>query len=141
MRTDAVAVRTTLVVLRYRFDIRVGTGEQLLAEEAEILAFTGTDSQVEVLSVSDTQRLLTASPTANVSDAQAQEIFSEVIESIDVWTSELEKSARSAGERLLESHDRVRSAVRLRTSGDRVDVQLPVDVLGVFVLIPGKKVS
>jgi superfamily II DNA or RNA helicase len=141
MRTDAVGVRTTLVVLRYRFDIRVGTGEQLLAEEAEILAFTGTDSQVEVLSVSDTQRLLTASPTANVSDAQAEEIFSEVIESNDTWMSELEKSALSAGERLLESHNRVRSAVRLRTSGDRVDVQLPVDVLGIFVLIPGKKVS
>ena len=139
MRTDAVATKTTVVVLRYRFDIHSGSGEQLLAEEAEILAFTGSDGTYTFLGNEETLGLLASRPTANVADAQAREVFSETLSASQHWIPELEKAAQEAAGRLLDSHNRVRSAVRLRTRGDRVDAQLPVDVLGVFVLLPGRR--
>ena len=87
----------------------------------------------------ETLGLIASRPTANVADAQAREVFSETLSASQHWIPELEKAAQEAADRLLDSHNRVRSAVRLRTRGDRVDAQLPVDVLGVFVLLPGRR--
>jgi hypothetical protein len=48
----------------------------------------------------------------------------------------LESAARSRAAELLEAHRRVRSAARLRGVSQRVEPQLPPDILGVYVFLP-----
>jgi superfamily II DNA or RNA helicase len=140
IRTDAVTTRTTLLVARFRFDLFIGAGaNQLLAEDAAVLAFTGPPDRPTWLGLEAAEELLAAQPVGNVAAGQAREVIDEVVEAAGSWLSELNEFARQAAERLLRSHQRARSAVRLRTGSDRVEPRLPADVLGLYVLLPGKR--
>lgn len=142
VRTDAVSTRTTLLVVRYRFDLHLGGGaNQLLAEDAGVLAFTGSPDAPVWFSGDDVDRLLTAEATANVSDAQAREVINETLDGAAALLPHLEVLAHEAAQRLRESHNRARTSVRMRTNADRVEVRTPVDVLGVYVLLPGKRAN
>jgi superfamily II DNA or RNA helicase len=140
IRTDAVAARTTLLVARYRFDLFVGAdANQLLAEDAAVLAFTGTPDKPEWLDADAAEQLLAAQPNGNVAPGQAQEIIDEMLATSGEWLLTLDQFANAAADRLLDSHRRVRSALRMGTRSDRVEARLPVDVLGLYVLLPGKR--
>jgi hypothetical protein len=140
IRTGAVTTRTTLLVARYRFDLFVGVdADQLLAEDAAVLAFAGTPDQPEWLDADTAEQLLAAQPDGNVAPGQAKELIDEMLETSGSWLPALDRFALDAAERLLSSHHRVRSALRLRTGSDRVEPRLPVDVLGLYVLLPGKR--
>jgi hypothetical protein len=52
-----------------------------------------------------------------------------------VWPH-LDNLARRRGEELLQAHRRVRTAARLRGVQQRVEPQLPPDILGVYVFLP-----
>jgi len=139
IRTDAVTTRTTLIVARYRFDLFVGNdANQLLAEDAAVLAFNGTPTQPQWLDALTAEQLLAAQPVGNVAHGQAKEVIDEVLAASGSWLSALDQFASTAAMSLLESHHRVRSALKLRTGSDRVEARLPVDVLGLYVLLPGK---
>jgi superfamily II DNA or RNA helicase len=142
IRTDAVTTRTTLLVARYRFDLFVGAeANQLLAEDAAVLAFTGDPNQPDWLDPEQAELLLAAQPVANVASGQAREVVDEMLGAAAGWLPQLDEYAREAANRLLHSHHRARAAVRLRTSSDRVEARLPVDVLGLYVLLPGKRAA
>ena len=142
VRTDAVSKKTTVLVVRQRFDIHVGAeGNQLLAEEAAALAFTGPVDSPEWVVGDDLEALLKADAVANVSDQQAKEFTQEALVSVPHLAEHLDRFASDAAERLLISHNRARSAVRLRTGADRVLPRLPVDILGVYVLLPGRRAA
>ena len=140
IRTDAVATRTTLLVARCRFDLFVGTdANQLLAEDAAVLAFTGDPHEPDWLDPDLAELLLNAQPVANVASGQAREVVDEMLGAAAGWLPQLDEYAGEAANRLLHSHHRARAAVRLRTASDRVEARLPVDVLGLYVLLPGKR--
>lgn len=142
MRTDAVTSRTTLLVVRYRFDLFVGSNQrQLLAEDAAVLAFAGDPLTPEWLDSKSAEALLDAQPVGNVAPPQQREVVAEMLDASAAWLPGLDSFARQAAERLLHSHQRVRAAARIRTGSDRVDPRLPVDVLGLYVLLPGKRVA
>jgi superfamily II DNA or RNA helicase len=141
-RTDAVSVKTTLLVVRYRFDLHLGGGaNQLLAEDAAVLAFTGNSESPLWIAADDVDRLLMADATANVSDAQAREVISEELDGAALLLPHLDRLAADAAQQLRESHNRARTTVRMRTVADRVDARTPADVLGVYVLLPGKRAN
>ncbi len=140
LRTDAVTERTALIVARYRFDLFVGAdATQLLAEDAAVLAFHGNPSQPNWLSGEEAETLLSVQPTGNVASGQAREVITEFIDAAGGWLPSLDAFAQAAADRLLQSHQRVRTAVRLRTTSDRVEPRRPADVLGLYVLLPGKR--
>jgi len=142
VRTDAVSTRTTLAVVRHRFDIHIGSGDQqLLAEDAAIHAYTGPANEPAWVEAGSLEQLLRAEANANVSDQQAREFMQATLTELPSLLPELGRFASEAAERLLESHNRARSAVRLRTGADSVEPRLPVDVLGVYVLLPAKRVA
>ena len=142
IRTDAVTARTTLLVARYRFDLFVGANaNQLLAEEAAVLAFTGDPSSPQWLAPTDAEALLSAQPVANVAPGQAREVVDEMLAAGPGWLPILDGFARTAADHLLESHQRVRTALRERSARDRVEPRPPVDVLGLYVLLPGRRAS
>ncbi len=140
MRTAAVARLTVLLLIRYRFDLysqQRGLTRQLLAEDAGVLAFTGDPRSPIWLPSDHAHGLLTARPAGNVSAEQAQEFVTTMLAAAPTWRPALDDQARARAEALLDSHRRVRESIRLRSASYRVEPQLPPDVLGVYVLLPG----
>ncbi len=140
IRTQAVATRTTLLLLRLRYHIvtqRDDRESALLAEECQIAGFTGAPAAAQWLPPELLEPLLAAEPVANITPQQATQFLQQVTQTIDLLRPTLDDFAATRGQALLEAHTRVRTAARLR--GIRYDVRphLPVDVLGLYVLLPG----
>lgn len=141
IRTDAVTRWTTLLLLRLRYHLLTFRGEQstqLLAEDAQAVAFEGTPDHPRWLEPDAALRLYDAQPTENISAQQAAEFVRRVIDNIARLRPTLDQIARQRGEALLDAHRRVRRAARL--SGVRHDVrtELPADVLGIYIYLPAR---
>jgi superfamily II DNA or RNA helicase len=145
IRTDAVERRTTLLLLRLRFDIvtaaRAGGERVQLAEDAAIVAFEGPPDEPAWLPPDRIEPLLEATPTANLPSGQASDLVSRVVEGIDHLVPHLEETARARAEEIREAHARVRRAARATGVRTTVEPRLPVDVLGIYVLVPAPRSS
>lgn len=133
-RTTAVSVVTTLVVARLRFEL-VTSKANLLAEDVLVAGFSQNDGALSWLSVEDAMALLDAPATGNVVQFQAEEFLSEALSTHHKWRGGLEDLAQLHGERLKDSHRRVRVASRSRGEVE-VKLMLPIDIIGVYVLLP-----
>jgi hypothetical protein len=140
IRSDAVTVLTTVLLVRHRFDLtnqREGRTVRLLAEDAGIAAFTGLPTAPTWLAPADAEQLLDAAPTGNVSPEQAREFLGDVLDAAPTWLPALDEDARRRAADLLDAHRRVREAVQRRAASYSVEPRLPPDVLGIYVLLPG----
>jgi hypothetical protein len=139
IKTDAVAKRTTALLVRLRFDIVTKRGRKTttqLAEDAAVLAFERAPADAVWLDGEAAERLMDAEPTGNVSDAQATELVQTVIDGIEHLRPKLDDEAHGRARNLQEAHERVRQAARATTTTSSVEPKLPVDVLGVYVFLP-----
>ncbi|HOU14098.1 MAG TPA: helicase-related protein [Anaerolineae bacterium] len=139
IRTRAVAIRTTLLLLRLRYHLvtqRDGQTVELLAEDCQTVGFTGAPETAQWLTSDAVEALLNAEPAGNIAPQQATQFLERVLDGFDRLRPHLEETAQARGAALLEAHQRVRTAARLK--GTRVDVRphLPPDVLGIYVLLP-----
>ena len=135
--TDAVQTVTTVYLLRLRHQLsylRRLQPFQMMAEETVAVAAQGRSNPVW-LSDANVAQLLQSTPTSNL---PRELITREVQQSIDFAKanqSHLEQLAKARAQSLLEDHRRVRNA-----SDDigkySVTPCLPVDVIGVYVLLP-----
>jgi hypothetical protein len=80
--------------------------------------------------------LLMAQPDANVHAEQARDFLQKVLDGFEALRPYLNKVAVQRGEALLEQHRRVRTAVRWQGVSQRVEPQLPPDVLGIYIYLP-----
>ena len=139
IRTDAVSRRTTLLLVRNRFDVvttRSGGERVLLAEDAGVIAFAGPPDDPEWLGPEAVARLLDAVPSANVAAEQATGFIARVVANAATLSKQLAIEAGRRADELLASHRRVRSQSGVRGVRYRVSAHLPPDVLGVYVLLP-----
>ena len=139
IRTSVVQRRTTLLLVRYRFDIvtKRGNGEESqLAEETRVLAFRGAPHEAEWLTEEEAETLLPAQPSGNIHDEQKATFIGQVVEEYERLRGHIEREAERRAAVLLESHRRVREEAKLRGVTHRVSAQLPPDVLGIYVLLP-----
>ena len=139
IRTSAVTIRTTLLLVRFRFhiiSIRDNVEKPLLAEDCRLLAFTGSPENAVWLEDSAAESLLLAKADENISPEQASGFISKVAEGYGHLLPHLEDAARQRGEELLDAHQRVRKASKARNVSYRVEPHLPPDVLGIFVYLP-----
>ncbi len=139
VRTTAVTTRTTLLVARYRFHLRLpsrtGT-RQLVAEDVATLAFEGAPAKAQWLAPESVEPLLHAEPSGNVPAQQAAQFLARSLDGLpDVATHLAEHGEQLAG-RLLDAHRRVRQASAEVVRGLKVTVEPGADVLGVFVFVP-----
>jgi superfamily II DNA or RNA helicase len=140
MRTDSVAKRTTLLLVRFRMHLtlpaRTGT-RRLVAEDAGILAYRGRPAAPDWLPDEEVEALLDAQPTGNVPADLAADDLDRAIGQLDALATHLDAEAAARAERLRESHARVREASRQSgTTRITVEPHTPVDVLGVYVYLP-----
>jgi hypothetical protein len=84
-----------------------------------------------------TSLLQQAKPVSDVTKAMKQVEISELLQRLEELQPDLEKFARERAEELLQSHRRVRTMTQ--EGRIRVTPQLPMDILGIFILQPGRK--
>jgi superfamily II DNA or RNA helicase len=138
LRTQAVAVRTTLLLVRLRFHVdtrRSHHSQVLLAEDAALLAFTGSPSSPEWLAADYAETLISAPPAANVPLELTVRQAKTAIDGLKDLAPALNQVADERAAALRDAHRRVRDAARA-TGTVAVTAQHPVDVLGVYVMLP-----
>jgi superfamily II DNA or RNA helicase len=138
IRTNAVTITTTLLLVRYRFDIELrqrAETSRLLAEDLDVLGFEGPPSEPTWIDTSRVTDLLDAEATQNIDPEQRERFLSLVVRGQDALGPELESRAYQHAEVLAETHRRIRAGARA-TGRIEVNPHLPVDVLGLFLLVP-----
>lgn len=142
--TRQVTRRTTVYLLRLRHQIAVEKrGEDgkftlshsLLAEECLGVAVEGS-STPRVVTQYDALALLSAEPARNMDGAQKELFIRAGVEAVESLRPVFEEIAYARASELLEDHRRVREASDARGIRYSVTPALPVDVIGVYVLIP-----
>jgi superfamily II DNA or RNA helicase len=139
IRTAQVERRMTLLLLRFRYHIITTRGAEekpLLAEDCQVLAFAGSPQSAEWLDGATAERLLGLIPDSNINSDQAGEFVRKVEEGFESIRPHLDDVARQRGVELLDAHQRVRRASKVRNSQYSVVPQLPSDVLGIYVYLP-----
>jgi hypothetical protein len=135
--TAAVAARTTLLVVRFRYHLRIGAtdGETLLAEEIVPVACTGSADAPTWLASDSGEQLLAARPERNLVPTAIDQQLALVLPALPKLQITLEAVAEQRAMLQLEAHERVREAARVK---GRVAIApvLPVDILGAYVLLP-----
>lgn len=134
---------TTLYLLRLRHHLDIvrrsqGSPQtrQLLAEETVTLAVAGrSDPQWLADTDTDLARLLDARPTANLEREAASRELAAALDFLRERETVLTELAHRRAEALKADHLRVREAAR-DVGQYHVRPSLPVDVLGVYVLLP-----
>jgi superfamily II DNA or RNA helicase len=139
MRTSAVTTRTTLLLIRLRFQLALPTGDthrQVVAEDARVLAFEGAPASAVWLPAERTEQLLTATASANLPAGAARQAAATVLAGLPDLVPHLDEVADKHAQRLLASHRRARTGARAALRGLSVVAQRPVDVLSLQVLLP-----
>jgi superfamily II DNA or RNA helicase len=139
IRTGSVALRTTVLLVRYRFHIvtiKGGESIPLLAEDCRLLAFAGPPSAPQWLEDGAAERLLAVKPEGNIQPEQASIFVQKVIEGFPTLAPYLEKDAKNRGEELLAAHKRIRAAIKQTRVSYRVEPKLPPDILGIYIYLP-----
>jgi len=135
--TSAVNSRTTLLVVRLRYHLRIGAGdgETILAEEIVPLACTGAPEAPTWLGWDIGEQLLAARPERNLVPTAIGQQLAFLLPALPKLQIALEAVAEQRASLQLTAHERVREAARVK---GRVSIAtvLPVDLLGAYVLLP-----
>jgi hypothetical protein len=137
--TDAVATRTTVLLVRYRFHLTLPsrTGErQVVAEDARLLAYEGMPSRARWLDDDAATALLSARATANTHEQSARNHITRALDGLPDLAAHLTEYGTGLAAELDASHRRVRRAGQEIVRGLTVVPQEPADVLGVYVYLP-----
>jgi ERCC4-related helicase len=144
IRTKAIATRTTLLLVRFRYHIVTRRQDQppqpLLAEDCRVVGFTGSPENAAWIPGETAEILMNVAPDANVNPDQARDFITRVIDGFDHIKGRLDQLAEAHGKELLDAHVRVRSASYRRAREISYDVEpnLPPDVLGIYVYLPAR---
>lgn len=134
---DVVETRTTVLLVRLRHQLTVthrGKSRLLLCEETLTVGLqAGNESSP--LDDATSRALMAADPARNMPAPLRDQHIQRALEQLPSATPMLEALARARAQQLLEDHRRVRVASDARGEY-RVTPSLPVDIMGVFVLVP-----
>lgn len=132
-----VSVKTTVLLLRLRHQLTVTRGSQtrlMLCEETVAVSAAGEDA-VASLPTDQAQALLGMDATRNMPAVIRDRHLQQALDAIPGWQPQLEAVARERAQTLLQDHRRVREAADAKGTY-QVTASLPVDVMGVYVLVP-----
>jgi superfamily II DNA or RNA helicase len=135
--TQDVEVVTAIYLFRLRHQLsytRKGETRTLMAEETAALAVRGR-ARPEWIEDADLSSMLNITPSANLAPEVASREIKAALEFLETNQARLESLAQERAEALLADHRRVREAARDLGSYS-VRPCLPVDVMGVSVLLP-----
>jgi superfamily II DNA or RNA helicase len=135
--TDAVQVKTTVFLVRLRHQLTIthrGQSRLLLCEETVTVGVPAEEG-LSLLEDHAVRHLMAAEPVRNMPPPLRDQYIQRALDLLDTQQPTLEGLARKRAQLLLDDHRRIREAAQGRGEY-RVTPSLPVDVMGVFVLIP-----
>ena len=137
IRTRQVTVKTTLLLFRCRNVIeQVRAGQQIVAEEMLLWGWRGTPQDKQIVEHDEAKTLLAHARASSDLSVQARAAFLENELSL---LAQLEPAfaavAEQQSQRLVEAHERF-SALMDRQRFQVVYPVLPMDLLGIYVLLP-----
>jgi len=136
--TGAVTTRTTVLLLRLRHQLTVtrrGASSLILCEETVALALEGSSNNPTPLDDVVASTLLDAQPARNMPTPLRDRHIQQSIDLLTSWKPLFDGLAHTRAQQLLDDHRRVRKASDA-TGSYQVAPSLPVDVMGIFVLVP-----
>ena len=147
IRTSAVATRTTLLLVRYRYQLTL-PGRRgdipLIAEDARVLGFEGDPANPAWLDDERASDLLSARPDESTALELARSALRRVLAVVNEsggngsYSLRAEANRRGPGyaTQLYEDHRRVRRSSGDALRGLKVSVAGEADVLGIYVYLP-----
>lgn len=137
IRTRQVKVKTTLLLFRCRNVIEQNKGgHQIVAEEMLLWGWRGTPQNKEFLDHAEAKTLLTEARAASDLSVQARAQFLDnELKLLDEIKAELDTVAEGQSKRLVEAHERF-SSLMDKQRFQVVYPVLPMDLLGIYVLLP-----
>jgi hypothetical protein len=139
VRTSAVPRRTTLLLVRYRFQMvlpgRYGD-KPLIAEDARVLGFAGPPANPEWLPDETAHALLDATADANTALEFARSAVGRILDGLHEVQPEVNRRGAELADELREAHRRVRRSTDQAVRGVRVTLQGDADILGTYVYLP-----
>ncbi|WP_101102118.1 helicase-related protein [Macromonas bipunctata] len=134
---DNVPLKTTVLLLRLRHQLSVtrdGHTKLMLCEETVAVSTTGSEALSE-LPLPQARTLLGTEAVRNMPSVVRDRHIQQALDTLPSWQSALNDVAKTRAQALLADHRRVREAADARGSY-QVTASLPVDVMGVYVLVP-----
>ncbi|MCG9890758.1 MAG: DEAD/DEAH box helicase [Thermosynechococcaceae cyanobacterium MS004] len=133
--TRGVKKRTTLLLLRLRHLMESRKHAPLLAEECLLVGFRGSPTRPEWLPTEEARQLLQAEPSSDLPIAFKTAEMKLLLDRLDEMQDVLGAIAQERADVLTQAHKRVRTLTQ--EGALRIKPQLPMDILGVYVLHPG----
>ena len=136
--TKAVAVATTVALLRIRHRLttrRRGRSDTLLVEEAGAIAWRGVSSAAVCATGAEALALLDQPTEATPPEPVVRRLLEAAKTRLIEQRTDLDKHAAERARVLGKDHDRVRAAARA-SGASEVEAVTPVDVIGLYVLLP-----
>jgi superfamily II DNA or RNA helicase len=140
IRTQAVQMKTTLIQFRVRNVIEEQLkNNQIVAEEMLLWGYIGNPVDKKYLDYPAAKRLLlTAQGAANISKQEQEHWFTGELEITKTLQREFNLLAIERAHHLVEAHERFRAVVG-GTKYRAVEPVLPMDIMGIYVLLPEVK--
>lgn len=137
VRTRQVAVKTTLLLFRCRNVIEQGAGgHRIVAEEMLLWGWRGTPQDREFLSHDEAAALLSGARAHSELSSEARAAFLEnELRLLGSLRPHFDEVAERQSRKLVEAHERF-SALMDRKRFQVVYPVLPMDLLGVYILLP-----
>jgi len=138
LRTSAVQKPTTLLMFRCRnvIEEKRSAGHQLVAEEMLLWGYRGSPSDQDFLSREESlELLLHAKPNGDLSPERCKRLIEENVATINQLRPAFDALAEERSQHLVEAHERFSALVEKKRFGVVYPV-LPMDVLGLYVLMP-----
>ena len=132
-----VSLKTTVLLLRLRHQLSIARDADtrlMLCEETIAVASSGS-ALPEVLTPEQTHAMLGAEAVRNMPTPVRDLHIKQALQTLPDWQPHLENLARERAQALLQDHRRVRDAAEAKGTY-QVTASLPVDVMGVYVLVP-----
>jgi superfamily II DNA or RNA helicase/ribosomal protein S17E len=139
IRTDAVKTRTTILLVRFRYDLTTHFKESQgsrLVEECALLAYEGAPDSAKWLDNNVAERLLNAEPKVNIYPEQATNFIQKIVDNIDILKFDIHKEAEKRAQDIIDAHQRVRSAAKIKGISYKIEPKLPADIIGIYVFLP-----
>ena len=132
-----VNVKTAVLLLRLRHRLTRGGahGTHLMLCEQALAVAVAADGTPQLLTAPQARALLHQPASRNMPAAVRQRHLQAALQALPTWQPALDALARAQAAQLLADHRRVRDAADARGALD-VTALLPVDVIGLYVLLP-----
>ncbi len=140
IRTNSIKIKTTLLLFRVRNVIEEKIRHnQIIAEEMILIGYEGsTLNDLKNISREEAHSLMFNSvPSSDINAESKKYFFDEEIKEIKKMRNAFDKLAFAQAEKLVEAHERFRKTVG-GSKYKAVTPVLPMDLMGVYILLPEK---